>query len=152
MLRSTRSLLACVLSAALLSLGAASTASAQNQFQEGLVNVAIGDVTILVPVSVAANICDTTVAILADNVDEAAQCTATAESLATPGAGGGSPNQQQEGLVNVAVGDVFVAVPVSVALNLCDTTIAVLAENADEAAQCTATAESLATPGAGRRG
>jgi hypothetical protein len=150
---SIRRLSVAVIAAGALCLGAAPSAFAQNQQQEGLVNVAIGNVIVQVPVGVAANICDTTIAILAENADEAAQCTATAETFASSGRGnGGSPNQQQNGLVNVAIGNVIVQAPIGVALNLCDTTVAVLAENADEAAQCTATAESIATAGPGDRG
>ena len=56
-----------------------------------LVNVVIGDVTVQVPIGVAANICDINAAVLANQVDSGdATCTATAESTASnaPGRGG----------------------------------------------------------------
>ncbi len=45
-------------------------ASAQNR-QEGLVNVAIEDLTVQLPISVAANVCDVNVAVLARLQDAA---------------------------------------------------------------------------------
>jgi hypothetical protein len=123
-------------------------ASAQVQQQDGLVNVAVGDVIVQVPVGVAANVCDTTVAVLAENADAPAACNATADTFASSGRGS-SPNQRQEGLVNVALGDVIVQVPIGVAANICDTTVALIAQNIDAPAACTATADSVASPGRG---
>ena len=123
-------------------------ASAQVQQQEGLVNVAVGDVLVQLPIGVAANVCDTTVALLAENADAPAACTATADTFASAGRGA-SPNQRQEGLVNVALGDVVVQAPIGVAANICDTTVAVIAQNIDAPAVCTATADSVASPGRG---
>ena len=55
-----------------------------------LVNVVIGDVTVQVPIGVAANICDVNAAVLANQVDNGdATCTATAESVASNGPGRG---------------------------------------------------------------
>jgi hypothetical protein len=49
------------------------------------VNVNVEDVTIQAPISVAANLCDTTVAVLAQTREAGrTQCDATAESLASP--------------------------------------------------------------------
>ena len=97
----------------------ATQASAQNS-QNGLVNVAVEDVTVQVPISVAANICDVNVSVLVNAfADDAAACTATAESAATNGGGNGGPPTTQEGLVNVLIQDVVVQVPVSVAANVC---------------------------------
>jgi hypothetical protein len=142
------SVLACLTTVALLAL--APGASAQVQNQEGLVNVAIGDVIVQVPVGVAANVCDVTVAVLAANADAPAACRATADTIASSGRGaGGSPNQRQEGLVNVAIGDVIVQVPVGVAANICDVTVALLAANADLPAACNATADTVASLGRG---
>lgn len=132
--------------AAVVCLALPGIASAQVQQQDGLVNVAVGDVIVQVPVGVAANVCDTTVAVLAENADAPAACRATSDTFASAGRGA-SPNQRQEGLVNVALGDVVVQVPIGVAANICDTTVAVIAQNIDAPAACTATADSVASPG-----
>jgi hypothetical protein len=126
----------------------ASPAGAQNQ-QRGLVNVAVEDVIVQVPVSVAANVCDVNVAVLADVSDQAAACEATADSTATAGPNSNGPPTRQEGLVNVLLDDVLVQVPIAVAANVCDVNVAVLAEITDEAAACEATADAAAEPGPG---
>jgi hypothetical protein len=54
---------------------------------------------------------------------------------------------RQEGLVNVAVEDVVVQAPIALAANICDVNVAVLAEFADNAAACEATADATATRG-----
>jgi hypothetical protein len=126
-------------------------ASAQNR-QEGLVNVAIEDLTVQLPISVAANVCDVNVAVLAQLQDAAEACEATADSAATAGPSQGG-STRQEGLVNVLLDDVVVQVPVALAANICDLNVAVLAEVADDAAACSATAESIAeTPNGGGGG
>jgi hypothetical protein len=128
----------------------ASPAAAQNQ-QQGLVNVAVEDVIVQVPVSVAANICDVNVAVLVSEFnDEAAACEATAESTATAGPSGNGPPTQQEGLVNVLLDDILVQVPISVAANVCDVNVALLVDTFnDEAAACVADADAAAQPGPG---
>ena len=117
--------------------------------QEGLVNVNISDVTAQVPVGVAANLCDINAAVLADQLKGGgADCTATADSIATRGPGGGGGSPQQEGLVNVNISDVTVQVPVSVAANLCDINVAVLSQQAKlGGASCQATADTIASHG-----
>lgn len=104
----------------------AAPAGAQNQ--RGLVNVAVGDVTIQVPVAVAANICDVNVAVLVGDFrdDGEATCETVAGSEATVTRGPASTPVVQRGLVNVAIGDVTVQVPIAAALNLCDVNLAVL--------------------------
>lgn len=130
----------------------ASPAMAQNQ-QEGLVNVALEDVTIQVPVAVAANLCDINVAVLAELEDEARRCTATADAAADAGPNDNNDGPtQQEGLVNVLVDDVVVQVPVAVAANVCDVNVAILADVLDDASACEATADSAASQGPGRGG
>ncbi len=114
-------------------------------------NVLVEDVTVQVPISVAANICDVNVGVLARIQDQARQCEATADSAASAGASGGPP-ARQEGLVNVLLDDVVVQVPVAIAANVCDLNVAVLAEVADDAAACEATADSLASKGGGGGG
>jgi hypothetical protein len=128
----------------------ASPAMAQTQ-QEGLVNVAIEDVIVQVPVAVAANVCDVNVAVLAEVADDAAACEATADSTATAGPNSNGP-VRQNGLVNVLVADVLVQVPVSVAANVCDVNVAVLAQLDDAAEACNATADAAAQPGSGPGG
>ena len=106
------------------------------------------------PLSVAANICDVNVGILARQERQGgAVCEATAESIASPGASDGGGPVSQEGLVNVNVQGLTVFVPVSVAANICDVNVGVLAEQLREGgADCDATAESLATRGPGPGG
>ncbi len=56
-----------------------------NQAGDTLVNVQISDVTILVPVAIAANLCDINVNVLADQVDGGdTECTASAQSSPRP--------------------------------------------------------------------
>jgi hypothetical protein len=122
----TRKLLIPALLAGTLSLVAATPSIAQNQ--RGLVNVAVGDVTIQVPIAVAANICDVNVAVLVRDFrdDGEATCETVAGSEATVTRGPASTPVVQRGLVNVAIGDVTVQVPIAAALNLCDVNLAVL--------------------------
>ena len=126
----------------------AASASAQNT-QEGLVNVAVEDVIVQVPVAVAANICDVNVAVLADVADDAAACEATADSTASRGPSGNGPPTKQKGLVNVLLDDVLVQVPIALAANVCDVNVAVLADLDDDAEACVATADAAARRGPG---
>jgi len=137
-----------------------SSAAAKTE-QQGLVNVAIVDTQVAVPVSIAANLCDINVGVLAQQERAAgAACEATADSLAThnkgPGGGGGQAGQggvAQDGLVNVAIVDTQVAVPVAVAANICDLNVGVLARQLRiGGAECTADADSMATHGPGAGG
>jgi hypothetical protein len=131
-------------------------ATAQNNSQQtGLVNVSLGDVAILnnvnlaVAANVAATVCgvDIPIAVLAQQVvadtgvvtcDTAAGPLTVEQALSGPPAGGpnaGGNNSQQEGLVNVSLGDVDVlnnvnlAVAANVAATVCglEVPIAVLA-------------------------
>ncbi|MFL5952165.1 MAG: hypothetical protein ACJ74M_11235 [Gaiellaceae bacterium] len=133
--------------AALLCLAGASAASAQTH-QNGLVNLNLENVTVQVPIGVAANVCDVNVAILANLVDTdtAQQCTAlanTAASAVTVGAPTGTTTQN--GLVNVNVSNVTIQVPIAAAVNICDVDAAVLAALSDVGgSSCDATANSSA--------
>ena len=121
-------------------------ASAQTR-QDGLVNVNIEDVTIQVPIAIAANLCDINVNVLAQQErNGGAECTATATSIATPGTGGnGGGPTMQEGLVNVNLEDITVQLPLSVAANVCDVNINILAEQLRQGgATCDADADSEA--------
>jgi hypothetical protein len=90
--------------------------------QEGLVNVNVEDNTILVPVALAANICDVTVAVLAaDLQDGSATCDALATSNATVTEPTNNSRQtRQNGLVNVNVEDLILQLPIAAAANVCD--------------------------------
>jgi hypothetical protein len=108
------------------------------------VNVFISDVAVQVPVSVAANVCDVTVAVLVSQInDDAAQCDADAESDATF-AGSNRGPAVQSGLINLDLTDVAVQVPVSVAASICDVNVGVLVQDLlDDAATCRADAISI---------
>ena len=152
MLTRTRMLLAALAVGAAVALSPIMTdsASAQQQHQRGLVNVAVGDVTVLQNVAIglaaqaAANICGVTVgniAILAalagQNQQPVTVCTIQQGDQTVPvtmqpaqgGGGGQGPNQNQGGLLNVAVGDVTVLQNVGIgaaaqiAANLCGVTV-----------------------------
>jgi hypothetical protein len=151
MRKASRALVA-VAAACSLGLFGAGTASAQN-VQEGLVNVAVEDVTVQLPIAIAANVCDVNVAVLAEIADAGGTCTATADSAATAGPSGNGGPTRQEGLVNILVDDVVVQVPVALAANVCDVNVALLAEVADDEAVCDAAANADANvPGAGGGG
>jgi hypothetical protein len=142
-----RKLLLSVFLAGALSVGAAAPAAAQ--VQTGLVNVAVGDVTIQVPVAVAANICDVNVGVLVGELrdDGDTTCETVAGSDATVTRGPAGPPAVQQGLVNVAIGDVTVQVPIAAALNLCDVNLAILVGDFfdDGSASCEAEAGSGAS-------
>ena len=114
--------------AAISAIGPASAAT--NRAGDSLVNVQVGDITILVPVAVAANLCDINVNVLADQVDAGdTTCDATAESVATPGDGSeGSRNIGGDSLVNVQIGDITALIPIAVAANVCDVSVNVLSQ------------------------
>ena len=131
---------------------AVSAAPASAQTQEGLVNVAVEDVTVQVPVSIAANICDLNVVALGELQDAGSACVATADSAASAGAGQGGGPTSQEGLVNVLIDDVVVQVPVAVAANICDVNVVILGDVLDQSSACLATADSDAHAGGGGGG
>lgn len=128
MFRSTRARLAGVAVAATMSLGViAAPASAQ---QTGLVNVDVTNNVVQVPIAVAANVCGLQVGILAQNLRQGpVDCTALGEATATrSGGGGGGGGTQQGGLVNLAITDNTIQVPVGLAANICGVQAGVLAQ------------------------
>jgi len=133
--------------AAVTCLAAAASAGAQTT-QNGLVNLNLQDVTVQVPIAVAANICDLNVAVLANLVDTGlpTNCSSIADADGNAVTfGGPSGPVTQSGLVNVNVSDVTVQVPIAAAINICDVNAAVLAALSDTAgASCDATANSHA--------
>src|SRR4051794_24699863 len=71
--------------------------------QEGLVNVDLTGNTIQVPIGVAANVCDVSVAALSTNTFGGnSVCTAVSRPSSNAGGGGGGGGGVQRGLVNVA--------------------------------------------------
>jgi hypothetical protein len=104
-------------------------AAAANQAGDTLVNVQVSDVTIAAPIALAANLCDISVNVLARQVGLGdTECTATAESIATPGTGGnGGGNQAGNSLVNVQIDDLTVLLPIAIAANVCDVNVNILA-------------------------
>jgi len=144
---STRPRLVAALVAVMLPLCvAAAPASAQ---QSGLVNVAVVNNTIQVPVGVAANVCGVQAAVLAQGVQQGpVNCTALANAQAVapprqPGAAGGG---RQNGLINIIVANNTVQIPVGVAANVCGVQAAVLAQFVNQAAvACTAQSNAGAT-------
>lgn len=141
MLKNHKSRLATVVSVMAVSLAFAAPASAQNQAGDSLVNVQLSDINVLVPIGVAANLCDVNANILAQQErNGGAQCEATATSTATPGnGGGGGGNRAGNSLVNVQLDDVTVAVPIALAANICDVNVNVLAQQLrNGGASCTA--------------
>ena len=140
-----RRFFACMVAALSLAVGAtAGTAGAQTT-QNGLVNLNLENITVQVPVGIAANVCDVNVAVLANLVDTGAAdtCKAVANATARDVTVGAPPSgsTQQSGLVNVNVSNVTVQVPVAAAVNICDVNAAVLAALSDVAgASCNAQA------------
>src|SRR4051794_41474044 len=117
----TRAILAAVATSLACVVAAAPASAATNQ--NGLVNVAVVDNTVQIPIGVAANVCGVTVNALASGIltgptacDAVAGATATA-SPRNSGAGG-----NQSGLVNLFVADNTIQVPVGVAANICGVT------------------------------
>src|SRR4051794_38798686 len=91
---------AAAVSACSLGMAAAPAPAAQ---QSGLVNVDLTGNTIQVPIGVAANVCDVTVAALSTNTFGGdSVCTAASRPSAGSGGGGGGGGGVQRGLVNVA--------------------------------------------------
>ena len=148
MLKRKVALLLSVASAAVMGLGVAGPASAQNTAGDSLVNVQVGDVTVALPIAIAANLCDTSVNVLAQqSTTGGTSCTAdsTADASGPPGPGG-SQNQSGDSLVNVQIGDVTVQVPIGIAANLCDVNANVLAEQ-NKSGRTTCMAESTSQTG-----
>jgi uncharacterized membrane protein len=113
-----------------LSFGFAGAAQAapNNANQDGLVNLALQDTTVQVPIGIAANICGVAVNVLAQAGPNAPiDCTADGVGTATRGGGNDRNNARQQGLVNVAIQDTTVQVPVSVAANVCGLAVNVIA-------------------------
>src|SRR4051812_33313249 len=111
-------------SAACVGVAAAPAGAAQ---QDGLVNVDLTGNTIQLPIGVAANVCDVTVAALSTNTfGGSSVCTAASRPTAGSSNAGGGGGGVQRGLVNVSVTDNTIQVPIGIAANVCDVTVALL--------------------------
>lgn len=94
--------------------------------QEGLVNVNIDDVTVQIPIAAAANICDVSVLVLAQQLlAGSTDCQSGAISLADDSDGSGD-DVDQDGLVNVNITNVDAQVPITIAANVCGVAVDVL--------------------------
>jgi hypothetical protein len=143
-----RKLVIPLLVAMVMLIGSASPAAAQPPQQSGLINVNLEDITVQVPVSVAANVCGVNVAVLAVNTAQGndVQCTATSMAGADATASRDAAPNTQEGLVNVNVEDVTVQIPVALAANVCGLNVAALAVDVlqGNAVECDARARGFA--------
>lgn len=142
----TVAIMACA--AGFTGLVAAPASAANNQAGDSLVNVQVGDVTVQVPVALAANLCDINVNVLAQqNTSGPTSCQADSDASASgPPGPGGSQNQAGDSLVNVQIGDVTIQIPVGIAANLCDVNANVLAEQ-NKMGPTTCTAQSSSSTG-----
>lgn len=118
-------------------------AAPNNATQEGLVNLALQDTTVQLPIALAADVCGVAVNLLA-NGTATGPVDCTAEGVSTAERERGGPNNaRQNGLVNVAVQDTTVQVPVAVAANICGVTVnAISSLNLVGETTCDALAES----------
>ena len=145
MLRRSRRPLLAVATFSLLAFGAAAgTASAQTT-QSGLVNVALTDTNVQVPVGVAAAVCGVQANVITSAAFGGnALCDAVSRPTADHGGGGGG-NTTQEGLVNVSLTDTNIQVPVGIAADVCGVQANVLAAGTFGGnAVCTSATRSIA--------
>jgi hypothetical protein len=147
-----RRFFAAALATVTLSLMGAASVTAQPQ-QNGLVNINVSDNVIQVPVSVAANICDVTVAALVSDLrDEGStDCDSEALSEADATVERGGTGARQDGLINVNLENNTIQIPIAAAANICDVDVILLATEIllNDATACTARAgsEGIVTPG-----
>ena len=123
-----------------MALAVATGAMAQTN-QSGLVNVNVEDNVVQVPIAIAANICDVTVAVLVSELtDGSATCDAFAASGGTVTSSTPGGPTRQDGLINVNLSDNTVQIPVAAAANVCDVDVVVLATEIllSDATECTA--------------
>jgi hypothetical protein len=107
---------------------AATVSPAAAATQRGLVNVNVENNTIQVPIAVAANICNVTVALLAQDIETASsECEANAGATAER-AGGNGNGTNQRGLINLNIEDNVVQIPIGIAANVCNVSAAILAQ------------------------
>jgi hypothetical protein len=127
--------------------GFIATSSAVAQQQSGLVNVAVVDNIVQIPIGIAANVCDVSVNVLAQATStNPVTCTAVAGATATSTGNTGSGTGVQQGLVNIYVANNTIQVPVGIAANICGVAANVLAQNVSTGtASCDALGNATAT-------
>jgi hypothetical protein len=122
-----------------------SAGNAQNQ--SGLVNVAVVNNTVQIPIGIAVNVCGVTVNLLSQATSTSpVNCTSVsgATAMSTGNSGGGGGNQQ--GLVNIYIANNTIQVPVGIAANICGVAANVLAQNTSTgSATCNALGNGTAT-------
>ena len=135
-----------VVAASLSCVVAASPASAATN-QSGLVNVAVVGNTVQIPIGIAANVCGVAVNVLAQGIlTGPTACDAVSGATATSSGNNHGGNTNQSGLVNLAVTDNTIQVPVGIAANICGVTANVLATaTAAGGATCNAVGNATAT-------
>jgi len=124
----------------------ATVAPAAAANQQGLVNVAVVNNTVQIPIGIAANVCGVTVDALASGIlTGPTACDAVAGATATAAPKQNSSGNQR-GLVNLFVADNTIQVPVGIAANICGVTANVLASlTGTGGASCDATGNGTAT-------
>jgi len=109
---------------------AATVSPATAATQNGLVNLNLDGVTVQVPVSVAATVCDVNVAAILAGIrdDGSTDCEAIGSALsdATITSPDSDGNTRQNGLINVNVEDTVIQIPIAAAATVCDVNVAVL--------------------------
>jgi hypothetical protein len=135
------------LAATAVAVGVEAGPAAAQTNQSGLVNVAVTNNTVQIPIGVAANICGVTAAVLSQDIQTGnVSCTAISNATAFSFAPTGGGSTQQQGLVNIALTDNTVQVPVSAAANICGVGVAVLSQFVGTGqTACTARSSSSAT-------
>jgi hypothetical protein len=127
--------------------GPPASAAAQPQ-QSGLINVAITDNVVQVPVAVAANVCGVQVGILASQLNQgpvSCDADANSEADAEVARGNGGGGGTQTGLVNIWISDNTVQIPIAIAANICGVQVAALAVEVSQGpTDCTATGNGTA--------
>ncbi len=129
MFRRTRRPLVAAAATSMLALGVcAGPAAAQGSTQqEGLVNIALTDTNVQVPVAVAAAVCGVQANVIASQTFGGnALCESASRAEADGGRGGGG-STQQEGLINVALTDTNIQAPIGIAADICGVQANVLA-------------------------
>jgi hypothetical protein len=128
--------------------GAVGATAAPAQQQSGLVNVAVVNNTVQIPIGIAANVCGVTVNLLASATSTSpVTCTAVSGAQATStGNSGGGGGGNQQGLVNIYVANNTIQVPIGIAANICGVAANVLASNTSTgSASCNALGNGTAT-------
>jgi hypothetical protein len=122
-----RRMVVAAVSSSVIAVGVSAVPAAAQTQQNGLVNVALTNTTVQVPIGVAANVCNVTANVITSNTftPNGGPCSAVSSPSASGGGGGGG-NTNQQGLVNVSLTNTTVQIPVGVAANVCNVTANVI--------------------------